>query len=80
MKLADGESIVTAYAQAAAGPGWSNTPVWVIVRGADGKLREECLQPTEQTQTMRLFYRISQEAHLTMKEEAESLVRRRRKS
>src|SRR5438552_91090 len=49
MILADDDAIVTAYAESAAGPGWANSPIWVIVRRRDGNLRMECLQPDEQT-------------------------------
>lgn len=36
------EKIVTAFAEYAAGPGWANRPLWVIVRGADQRLRMHC--------------------------------------
>ena len=67
MNLKPGDSIVTAYAESAAGPGWANSPVWVIVRDGDGKLRQECLQPDEQSRDMALLYRMSAEIHGTMR-------------
>ena len=42
-----GMEVLTAYAEPASGPGWSNRPLWVIVRGHDGMLRQECLQPEQ---------------------------------
>ena len=59
----EGDFIVTAYAQSAPGPGWGNSPLWVIVRDAAGVLREECIQPEEQTETMHLLYRASADIH-----------------
>lgn len=64
------DTVLTAYAESARGPGWANAPVWLIVRSAAGALRQECLQPEEQTETMRLFYRVSEQAHHTMTAEA----------
>ena len=58
--------IVTAYAEGAAGPGWANSPIWVIVRGLDGSLRQECIQPSEQTRDMVTLYGVSQAAHAGM--------------
>lgn len=66
MKLSDGETIVTAWAESASGPGWSNSPLWVLVRSADGRLRVDCIQPDKHTRDMATLYRVSQEAHLAM--------------
>ena len=60
------ESIVTAYAEPAAGPGWANRPLWVIVRDGNQKLREECIQPEDQTQEMCALYSISAATHAAM--------------
>jgi hypothetical protein len=62
-----GDSIVTAWAEPASGPGWSNQPLWVIVKDGDGKLREECIQPEEQDQVMRTLYAISASVHFQLK-------------
>lgn len=48
-RLAEDESIVIAWAESCAGPGWSNTPVWYIVRRSNGALEQRCLQPREQS-------------------------------
>ena len=56
--------IVTAFAQANSEHG--NYPIRVIVKDRNGKLREEYLQPDEQTIDMRLLYEVSQAAHLAM--------------
>ena len=57
------DTIVTAYAEPANGPGWANTPLWVIVRDAAGKLRQECIQPGEQTEDMLTLYAFSALLH-----------------
>lgn len=62
-KLREGDQVICAYAQPAAGPGWANQPLWVIVQGADRTLRRECLQPEEQSESLRLIYRTSAEIH-----------------
>lgn len=58
--------IVTAYADTCGGPGWANKPIWLIVRDQDGKLREECVQPDEQTTEMHILYEVSETAHRAM--------------
>lgn len=73
MNLKDGDFIVTAYAESCAGPGWANTPVWIIVQDKEGKLRKECLQPDEQNETMRTLYYISEEAHCAMRRAVEKI-------
>ena len=48
LHLQEGDRILTAYAQSGSGPGWSNAPIWVIIRSsATGILREECIQPKD---------------------------------
>lgn len=66
-----GDHVVTAFAEPAAGPGWANSPVWVIVRGQDGALRQECLQPEEQSAAMRALYTVSAAAQAAMTREVE---------
>lgn len=60
------DHIVTAFADYAAGPGWANTPVHVIVRDGNGKLREEYLQPNEQSAEIRTLFAVSAATHQTM--------------
>jgi len=57
--LNEGDRIVTAYAEHADGPGWSNRPLYIIVRNQSGELREECLQPEEQGAEVAAFYDIA---------------------
>lgn len=66
MKLQKGERIITAFAESANGPGWSNSPVFVIVQAINGELRTECIQPEDQTRSMISLYPVSQAAHLSM--------------
>lgn len=80
-RLAEHEHVVTAYAQRASGPGWSNTPLWVIIQDGNGKLRRECLQPEEQTQTIYTLYGISHSVNIQLVNEVERIVaRKKRKS
>lgn len=72
------EKVVTAFAEYAAGPGWANRPIWVIVRGADQRLREECIQPEDQTAEMHALFRVSNAAHEAMRSAVESAVAARR--
>ncbi|MFY8062194.1 MAG: hypothetical protein ACOVN2_00655 [Usitatibacteraceae bacterium] len=62
MIIKDGETIVTAFAENAR----KNKPIWVIVRGADFKLREECIQPKNQTADMIALFNVSNAAHESM--------------
>jgi hypothetical protein len=76
MKLAKNERIVTAFAERASGPGWSNQPLWVIVRDGDQNLRMECLQPSEQSGEICLLYNTSEATHCAMVAAVERCVRR----
>jgi len=67
----DGESIVTAYAKPCAGPGWSNMPIWVVIRNREGVMREACIQPEQQSAGMHLLYRISSAINSEMTYEVE---------
>lgn len=74
MILHEGDTIVCAYAQPASEPGWSNRPLWVIVRGPDGVLREECLQPEEMTDGMVRLYDISAAVNVQIVQAVERAV------
>lgn len=62
----EGDSIITAYAESCSGPGWANSPVWVIVADGNRKLRQECIQPSEQDGFILTLYSVSQSAHISM--------------
>lgn len=67
LKLEKGERIVTAFAEPAAGPGWGNTPIWVVIYSSmTGDYRQECIQPNEQTAEMHYLYSMAAAAHLAM--------------
>lgn len=51
--------ILSVWAEPAAGPGWSNTPIRYIGQNEDGSYFEGWLQPEEQTEAMRVLYSIS---------------------
>lgn len=62
--LGDGERIICAYCQPASGPGWANRPLWYLVENrATGAIERRCLQPLEQTDTMRRIYSTCAAAH-----------------
>ena len=61
-ELSAGEHICSARPEFAYGAGWTNTPIWVIIREPDGTYRKECLQPEEQTEEMRLLFEITAKA------------------
>lgn len=71
MKRKPGDWIITVYAQSANGPGWANQPLWVVVRGIDGVIREECLQPAEQSRDMLVMYGISEAVSGAMRKAVE---------
>lgn len=58
--------IITAFAESAAGPGWANSPIWVIEQDEAGVLHKECIQPSKQNHEMATLYAVSQAAHLAM--------------
>ena len=64
--LKSGECIVTAFAQPASGPGWSNRPVWIVIRRRDGTFRTESLQPNEQGEEIVTLYKVSAAANDAM--------------
>lgn len=80
MKLNKNEYIITAYASRASGPGWANTPLWVVIRDSStGRIREEGIQPEHQTAGMRILYGISEQTHAAMVAEVADLVSRKKK-
>jgi len=59
--------VITAFAESASGPGWGNSPIRVIeYHPQQGKYTERFIQPTEQTEEMRMLYGVCQAAHLAM--------------
>lgn len=66
-RLSKAERIVCAYAQPARGQGlWINAPLWLIVRGDDGVLREEVLQPEEQSKELQMLYATAAAVHCAL--------------
>ena len=62
VRLSEFDRIVTAYARKASGPGWSNRPLWVVVEDRrTGKMREECIQPQQQSEEVWRLYDIASE-------------------
>jgi len=80
MKLNKNEYVVTAYASRASGPGWANTPIWVVIKdGETGKMREECIQPDDHTEGMRTLYHISDNVHTAMCREVSLMLENKKK-
>ena len=75
MSRFDGD-LGTGWAEACRGPGWSNRPVWVLLRDpATGAHRVECLQPEEQTARMRTLFDVSAAASASMTFAAAAMIR-----
>ena len=80
MKLNKNEYVVTAYASRASGPGWANTPIWVVIHDrVTGLYREDCIQPEHQTAGMRILYGISEQTHAEMMAEVAMLLASKKK-
>lgn len=56
IKLQDGERIIAVIPERCSGPGWSNAPTWVYIATADGRLRQECIQPGERTPELHTLF------------------------
>lgn len=61
-----GDFILSVRPERCYGSGWTNTPIWVIIKDINGDIREECLQPDEQTRDMRLLFDVLLTAHNAM--------------
>ena len=53
-------TIIATWAESAAGPGWSNTPIRYLTKDGNGKLGTHVLQPEQQSNDMRAMYTISE--------------------
>jgi len=80
MILDKNDTIVAVVAKACHGPGWSNTPIWVFVQNGDGRIRQECLQPEEQSPDMRLLYEVLDVTHSKMLHAVNKIVKSHEKS
>jgi len=76
--LPKGDTVITAFAEYANGPGWSNRPVWLIVRNSKGILRQDCIQPEDQTNEIITLYSTSAAIHKAMTDAVTTFVTRRR--
>lgn len=66
-ELAEGEYIISAWAEDVSGPGWSNQPIWVLIGSRGGsRYRQECIQPKDQTPELRMLFAFSALAHSQM--------------
>ena len=63
LHMQTGDTIVTAWCEYCCGPGWSNTPVWVILKDSNGKLRQECVQPDQFGKLLHCVWPVCESAH-----------------
>jgi len=67
LKITKDEYVVCAYPKMAAGPGWANTPIVVVIKNRlNNTYREEYIQPKEQTDTMRIMFPVLNAAHFAV--------------
>jgi hypothetical protein len=78
MKFNAPDRLIAVVAEPASGPGWANTPLWIIVQDGNGKLRRECLQPDEQSDGIRVLYATAAAVHGALVREVETLTRKRK--
>lgn len=76
MKLAKDETIVTAWAERASGPGWANQPVYVLVRDSNGKLRTDAIHPDEHSAEVHVLYDVNEAAHIAMTNAVRKIAKR----
>src|SRR3989304_3668 len=73
------DQIVSAWGECAAGPGWANQPLWVIVRSREGKLRMACIQPEDQTMEIHTLFKVSAVVSAQMCKAVEECMKSRSK-
>jgi len=74
------DCVIAAWCEHAAGPGWANSPVFVVVKDRrDGTHRIECLQPEEQTFVMSVIFGICAQSHNILVSEVEKCVMQKKK-
>lgn len=71
----DGECVVTAWAEPASGPGWTNDLVCVLIRDQHGGLRIDYIQPSEHSPDMRALYEVSAVASRAITRAAEASLK-----
>jgi hypothetical protein len=80
MTYSKSDRVVCVYARKASGPGWRNRPLWVVLEDRrTGKMREECLQPSEQSEGMQCLYDIASEVDAAMMGAVEGVLNKRMK-
>jgi len=78
-KLERGEFIQAAWGENCSGPGWANTPIFVLIREVSGKCRIECIQPEDQTVGMVSIFQFSALSHNKMIREVANLLSKKKK-
>ena len=58
--LKPGDRVLAVRPEFSIGPGWRNKPMWVYIQSTGGEIREECVQPNEQTENMLLLFDVAE--------------------
>lgn len=75
LRMSKDDRIVTVFAEPAAGPGWANQPLYVVIKNRFSDFpRIECLQPDEQGRDLQNLYSVSASIHGRMKQIVEHLT------
>ena len=68
----DSLQVIAAWGERCFGPGWTNRPIWVLLRNpADGALSIEAIQPCDQTDVMLTLFPMSALAAEEMRRQVE---------
>ena len=72
-----GDRVLAAWGERCAGPGWANSPLWVLLVN-QGEHRVEVLQPQEQTAGMHLLFGVSAAVNIALCREIENELARKK--
>jgi hypothetical protein len=76
LKLNKNDIILCVYPECASGPGWSNTILFVVIKDTcSGIIREECIQPEEQSLLIKQIFYAAYEITKLLKNEVKKLLK-----
>ena len=79
IRLDENEIIETAFAERCSGPGWSTSPIWVIIRNTvTQKMRTEAIHAANHSLEMSVLFSVSAAAHAGMKAAVEKITIKRK--
>lgn len=67
MKLGKHDIVIAVAPEFHSGPGWANKTLTVVVLGAGGQLRRECLQPHEMSAEIVTLFTVGAAMHEALK-------------